>query len=155
MTRVIAAVVFFALLCSATALVPQPTGRLINIGARKLHINCTGAGSPTVVVENGGAAFSFDWALVQSQVARFTRICTYDRAGYAWSDLAPEFDTFDQANHDLHLLLKMRGFAAPTCSSDTLLAGCWFGFTKPNIQKMWLDSYWWTVRMKTAGSTSG
>jgi pimeloyl-ACP methyl ester carboxylesterase len=113
MTRVIAAVVFFALLCSATALDPQPIGQLINIGVRKLHIHCTGTGSPTVVVENGGAAFSFDWELVQPQVARFTRICTYDRAGYAWSDLAPEFDSFDQATHDLHLLLKNAGIRGP------------------------------------------
>jgi pimeloyl-ACP methyl ester carboxylesterase len=66
-----------------------------------------------VVVENGGAAFSFDWALVQPEVARFTRICTYDRAGYAWSDPGPEFDTFDQASHDLHLLLANAGIHAP------------------------------------------
>jgi hypothetical protein len=100
-------VLFVAAICSATPTNPQPIGDLISIGSRKLHIHCTGVGSPTVVVENGGAAFSFDWELVQPEVARFMRICTYDRAGYAWSDPGPEFDTFDQAAHDLHLLTKL------------------------------------------------
>jgi pimeloyl-ACP methyl ester carboxylesterase len=50
---------------------------------------------------------------VQAEVAKFTRICTYDRAGYAWSDPGPEFDTFDQASHDLHILLANAGIHAP------------------------------------------
>jgi pimeloyl-ACP methyl ester carboxylesterase len=98
---------------AASATDPQPLGRLISIGNRKLHIHCTGTGNPTVVVENGGAAFSFDWALVQSEVGRFTRICTYDRAGYAWSDPGPEFDTLDQATQDLHLLLTNADVRGP------------------------------------------
>lgn len=64
-------------------------------------------------MENGGAAFPFHWELVQPQVAQFTRICSYDRAGYAWSDPGPEFDTFDQATHDLHLLLLKAGVPGP------------------------------------------
>jgi pimeloyl-ACP methyl ester carboxylesterase len=106
-------VLFVAVICSATPTNPQPIGDLISIGSRKIHIYCTGIGSPTVVVENGGAAFSFDWELVQPEVARFTRICTYDRAGYAWSDPGPEFDTFDQTAHDLHLLLVNAGIPGP------------------------------------------
>jgi pimeloyl-ACP methyl ester carboxylesterase len=92
---------------------PPPTGQLVDIGGRKLHIHCTGTGSPTVIVENGGAAFSFDWELVQPEVARFTRICTYDRAGYAWSDVGPEFDSFNQASLDLHLLLMKARIPGP------------------------------------------
>jgi pimeloyl-ACP methyl ester carboxylesterase len=102
-----------AVVCALAAENPPPTGQLIDIGGRKLHIHCTGSGSPTVVVENGGAAFSFDWELVQPDVAKFTRICTYDRAGYAWSDVGPEFDSFDQAGHDLHLLLTRAGIPGP------------------------------------------
>ncbi len=107
--------IFFlaVVVCSAASTDPQPIGDLVAIGSRKLHIHCTGAGSPTVVVENGGAAFSFDWDLVQPEVARFTRICTYDRAGYAWSDPGPEFDTFDQVTHDLHLLVQKAGVRGP------------------------------------------
>ncbi|HEU5336413.1 MAG TPA: alpha/beta hydrolase [Terriglobales bacterium] len=106
-------VVFLTAVCAAAANDPAPIGRLVDIGGRKLNIHCTGAGTPTVIVENGGAAFSFDWALVQPQVSRFTRICTYDRAGYAWSDVGPEFDSFNQADHDLYLLLTKAGVPGP------------------------------------------
>jgi pimeloyl-ACP methyl ester carboxylesterase len=112
-TRVIGILALLAVVCSAAPIDPQPIGELVDIGGRKLHIHCTGSGSPTVVVENGGAAFSFDWELVQAQVARFTRICTTDRAGYAWSDPGPEFDTFDQSAHDLHLLLAKAEVPGP------------------------------------------
>jgi pimeloyl-ACP methyl ester carboxylesterase len=54
-----------------------------------------------VVVEYGLGDFSFDWALVQSRVSGFTRICTYDRAGYAWSDPGPKPRTFAQINLEL------------------------------------------------------
>ena len=102
-----------ALGCTAATDPPSRTGQMVDVGGRKLHIHCTGNGAPTVVVENGGAAFSFDWELVQPEVARLTRICTYDRAGYAWSDVGPDFDTFDQSVHDLHLLLSKAGIAGP------------------------------------------
>jgi pimeloyl-ACP methyl ester carboxylesterase len=107
--------ILFALaaVCSAAFCDPRPIGQLVDIGGRKLHIHCMGNGSPTVVVENGGAAFSFDWELVRPEVARLTRICTYDRAGYAWSDPGPEFDTFDQAANDLHLVLTNAGVRGP------------------------------------------
>jgi len=112
-TIAIGILAFLEMVCSAAPIEPQPVGQLVNIGGRRLHIRCTGSGNPTVVVENGGAAFSFDWELVQTQVARFTRICTYDRAGYAWSDPGPEFDTFDQTERDLHLLLSKAEVPGP------------------------------------------
>lgn len=114
---------------------PQPTGELISVGNRKLHIHCTGTGSPTVVVENGGAAFSFDWALVQPEVARFTRTCTYDRAGYAWSDPGQEFDTFDQATHDLHLLLANAGVPSPYVLVGHSLGGMLIRFYQAKYPK--------------------
>src|SRR3989442_3746719 len=46
---------------------PQPSGKLVDLGGHKLHVNCTGKGSPTVVVENGLGDFSFDWILVQAK----------------------------------------------------------------------------------------
>src|SRR5262245_25390781 len=64
-------------------------GKLVDVGGRRLHINCVGEGSPAVVMEAGAGDFSFDWSLVQPEVARFTRVCSYDRAGYAWSDAGP------------------------------------------------------------------
>lgn len=63
-----------------------PPGRLIDVGGYRVHLYCTGAGTPTVVIVGG---FSFDWALVQPEVAKFTRVCTYDASGNAWSERDP------------------------------------------------------------------
>lgn len=92
---------------------PKPTGELVDLGGHRLHVNCTGKGSPSVVVENGLGDFSFDWFLVQTRVSRFTRICTYDRAGYAWSDPGPKPRTFSQINLELRDALAKLGEAGP------------------------------------------
>ena len=70
-------------------------------------------GTPTVVVETGLGDFSFDWILVQRKVAAFTRICTYDRAGYAWSDPGPKPRTYAQLNLELHDALAKLGERGP------------------------------------------
>jgi pimeloyl-ACP methyl ester carboxylesterase len=88
-------------------------GRMVDIGGRRLHINCQGSGDPTVVIENGTGDFSFDWILVQPEVSRFTRVCTYDRAGYAWSDAGPMPRTFEQIALELHTGLQTMGVKAP------------------------------------------
>jgi pimeloyl-ACP methyl ester carboxylesterase len=99
---------------SATAAAaPEPTGKLVDLGGHKLHVYCTGHGSPTGVVETGLGDFSFDWALVQTRVSRFTRICTYDRAGYAWSDPGPKPRTFSQINLELRDALQKLGEKGP------------------------------------------
>jgi pimeloyl-ACP methyl ester carboxylesterase len=98
---------------SAAAVRPTPPGKLVDLGGHKLHVNCTGKGSPIVVVENGFGDFSFDWVLVQKRVAQFTRICTYDRAGYAWSDRGPQPRTFAQINLELHDVLAKLGEHGP------------------------------------------
>jgi len=76
------------------------------VGGFRLHLNCTGKGSPVVVVETGLDEFSFDWNQVQARVSDTTRICTYDRAGYAWSEPGPAPRTYAQLNLELHELLK-------------------------------------------------
>ena len=91
---------------------PAP-GRLIDIGGRNLHINCTGAGSPTVVLEAGGGAFAIDWSLVQPRVAESTRVCSYDRAGLGWSDRGPEHEVIEQIVSDLHRGLQAAGEKEP------------------------------------------
>lgn len=67
---------------------PAP-GTHVWVGEHRLHLHCRGSGSPTVVFESGLGGSSLDWVLVQPAVAEFTRACTYDRAGYAWSDSGP------------------------------------------------------------------
>jgi pimeloyl-ACP methyl ester carboxylesterase len=91
----------------------NPPGRLIDIGGRKLHLYCTGKGSPTVILVAGGGAFSIDWALVQPKVAENTRVCSYDRAGLAWSDRGPADETVEPTVTDLHTLLETAGETPP------------------------------------------
>ena len=84
---------------------PAPV-KLVEVGGHLMHFHCTGSGSPTVVVEYGLGDVSTDWALVQSKVSSFRRICTYDRAGYAWSEPWPMPRTYAQLNMELHEGLK-------------------------------------------------
>ena len=93
--------------------VPKAPGRLIDLGGHRLHLNCSGSGRPTVIIENGLGDFSFDWVLVQREVEKTTRICTYDRGGYAWSDPGPLPRTFDQLNRELHDALRKAGERGP------------------------------------------
>jgi pimeloyl-ACP methyl ester carboxylesterase len=88
---------------------PKPLGRMVDLGGHRLHLYCTGHGSPTVIVEMGFEEYSFDWKFVQDRVAKFTRICTYDRAGYAWSDPGPLPRTFAQINFELRAALEKTG----------------------------------------------
>jgi pimeloyl-ACP methyl ester carboxylesterase len=71
----------------STVSVPSPIGTLLDVGGYRLHVFCAGTGSPTVIIV--GAAFSFDWDLVQPLVAKFTRVCTFDPSGTTWSDPFP------------------------------------------------------------------
>jgi pimeloyl-ACP methyl ester carboxylesterase len=89
-----------------------PPGRLIDIGRRRLHLNCTGRGTPAIIAENGMAAFSTDWALVQPEASRLSQFCSYDRVGYAWSDDGPA-DLVDQTTDDLRTLLRTAGLNPP------------------------------------------
>jgi len=92
---------------------PKPLGKLVDLGGHQLHVHCSGHGSPIVVVENGLGDFSFDWVLVQSRAEMFTRICTYDRAGYAWSTPGPLPRSFDQINLELRDALRKLGEKGP------------------------------------------
>src|SRR5262244_980088 len=94
---------------------PQP-GRLIDIGGWRLHLNCTGearASQPTVILESGLGDFSVEWSLVQPGVAKFARVCSYDRAGDGWSELGPHPRTFRQIVYELHTLLDRAGVKPP------------------------------------------
>lgn len=82
-----------------------PPGRLVDIGGRKLHLICSGSGLPTVVLEAGASSFAIDWTLVQSQIARTNRVCSYDRAGMGWSDPRGDVDTPARIVADLRALL--------------------------------------------------
>ncbi len=113
---------FFVLATLATSVCAQqspsqqaypPPGRLIDIGGRKLHLDCSGKGVPAVILMAGGGAFSIDWALVQPKVAESTRVCSYDRAGLGWSDPGPAEDTVEETVSDLHSVLQASGERGP------------------------------------------
>jgi pimeloyl-ACP methyl ester carboxylesterase len=107
---------FLALSCTyifAAGEGPKAPGKMVDLGGHRLHLNCSGRGEPAVVVENGLGDFSFDWILVQRQVEKWTRICTYDRAGYAWSDPGPMPRTFAQLNLELRDALGKLGVRGP------------------------------------------
>lgn len=91
----------------------SPPGRLVDVGGFRLHLNCTGRSGPAVVLISGGGDFSFDWGLVQPDVSRFARVCSYDRAGLAWSDPGPTPRTMRQEAFELHALLKAARVGAP------------------------------------------
>jgi pimeloyl-ACP methyl ester carboxylesterase len=100
---------------------PMP-GQLIDVGGHRLHLHCTGSGSPTVVFEPGGGASSSDFAWIAPDVARATTVCVYDRAGRGWSDAtdSPQDGTHIAAN--LHTLLERAHIPGPY-----VLAGHSFG----------------------------
>lgn len=92
---------------------PIAPGRLIELGGYRMHLFCTGSGSPTVILSPGSGDFSFDWALVQPAVAKLTQVCAYDRAGEAWSDLGPLPHTMAQEAFDLRRALAKANIAGP------------------------------------------
>jgi len=93
--------------------VPPPTGRLVDVGTHRLHIHCEGGGVPAVVFDAALGASSLSWSLVQPAVAAITQTCTYDRAGFGWSDRGPLPRTARRIADELHTLLGHAGVPAP------------------------------------------
>jgi pimeloyl-ACP methyl ester carboxylesterase len=88
-------------------------GRSYDVGGRRLHLSCTGTGSPTVVLENGLGESSPFWSRITPAVGRGTRVCAYDRAGQGWSDDAPHPLDGRRSAADLHTLLDRAGEHGP------------------------------------------
>jgi len=103
----------FSLSLAQTGSVPIAPGKMVDIGGRKLHLNCTGKGSPTVVLESGLGDSSLAWSLVQPKLATTTRVCSYDRSGTAWSHDAGPQHGLAKAAEDLDRLLRASGEPAP------------------------------------------
>src|SRR5215212_8660562 len=100
-----------------------PPGQLVDVGGSRLHIQCVGTGSPTVVLDAGLGGSSLDWNLVQPELGRTTRVCAYDRAGMGWSERSPYPRTPRQIADELHTLLTNAGIAAPYVLVGHSLAG--------------------------------
>jgi pimeloyl-ACP methyl ester carboxylesterase len=100
---------------------PMP-GQLIDVGGHRLHLSCTGSGSPTVVLEPGAGEMSSNLGWITPAVARHTRVCAYDRAGRGWSEPADTPQDATQIATDLHTLLQRAHVPGPY-----VLAGHSFG----------------------------
>ena len=91
----------------------SPPGIMVGLGSHRLHIHCTGEGSPAVIFESGLGGTSLDWSRVQPAVSEFTRACSYDRAGYGWSEPGPSPRHAARLAAELDRLLLSAGVPPP------------------------------------------
>ena len=101
---------------AAPAFDPSPylhAQRLVDVGGRRMNLYCTGHGSPTVVLGTDGDDGTPAWRFVQPEIAKRTRVCSYDSAGLGFSD--PVTTTLDASSAvtDLHELLAHANVAPP------------------------------------------
>ena len=89
---------------------PPPLGKLVDVGGYSVHLYCTGTGGPPVII--AGAGYSFDWGLIQPEVAKFTQVCTYDHSGIGWSDPGPA-DSCALRVREIHMALRNGGVKGP------------------------------------------
>jgi len=90
-----------------------PPGRMIRVDAHRLHLYCTGRGTPTVLIEPGMGNDWVSWRSVSPKLAEATSVCVYDRAGYGWSDPGPRPRTAAQIATELHALLTNAEIGGP------------------------------------------
>jgi pimeloyl-ACP methyl ester carboxylesterase len=91
---------------------PAP-GRIVDVGGYGMHIDCTGNGSPVLILEAGGQNDSTIWRGVQPALAKTTTVCAYDRAGSGWSDIQPGPRDADHIAAELRQLLLQAGIKGP------------------------------------------
>ncbi len=90
-----------------------PPGSFYTVNGTRMHLDCTGEGSPSVILEAGLGDDWLQWRKVQPALSKLTRVCSYDRAGYGWSD--PRSGTRDSnaITEELHALLQQAGITGP------------------------------------------
>lgn len=122
---------------AAQAAPPAAPGELVDVGGHKLHVFCQGEGSPTVILETGLGDGSINFRSLQSRIARFTRVCAYDRAGYGWSESGPEPRDADRLVMELETLLENAGIEGPYVMAGHSLGGLFsLMFAKRNPEQV-------------------
>jgi pimeloyl-ACP methyl ester carboxylesterase len=91
----------------------EAPGQLIDVGGHRLHLNCAGSGTPTVILESGLGETAAYWAGISTAVAHDTRVCAYDRAGRGWSEPATAAQDGVAVATDLHVLLDRANVPGP------------------------------------------
>jgi pimeloyl-ACP methyl ester carboxylesterase len=88
-------------------------GKLVDVAGNKMHLYCTGDGTPTVLLESGLGDSFISWRKVQPEIAKLTRVCSYDRAGLGYSDPSSGPRTSKVIAEQLHELLQAAKIAPP------------------------------------------
>jgi pimeloyl-ACP methyl ester carboxylesterase len=88
-------------------------GYAVKAAGTTFNLNCSGSARPTVLLESGLGMSSLGWVQIQPQIAKFARVCSYDRAGYGWSDPAKDRRTSLQLAKELKQLLNAAGESGP------------------------------------------
>jgi hypothetical protein len=98
------------------------TGQLVDVVGFRLNLYCMGSGSPTVVFDSGWGDWAPTWSKVQPQIAKWTRACSYDRAGTGFSDPGPMPRTSVRIAEELRTAFTTLASPAPTFWWDPPLA---------------------------------
>jgi pimeloyl-ACP methyl ester carboxylesterase len=98
------------------------SGQLVSVNGFRLNLYCMGSGSPTVVFDSGWGDWAPAWSKVQPEIAKWTRACSYDRAGTGFSDPGPMPRTSVHIAEELRTALHHAGVGGPY-----ILVGSAFG----------------------------
>lgn len=129
-------------------------GQLVSAGRFRLNVYCIGQGSPTVVLEAGLADSLDSWSRVQPEIAQFSRVCSYDRAGYGYSDPGPMPRTSDRIASELHAALQSAGEKPPYVLVGIRSAVTASGSSMESTRTKLQDSFWSTPRKRISAASS-
>jgi pimeloyl-ACP methyl ester carboxylesterase len=101
----------------------KPPGQMYQVNGHRMRIACTGSGSPTIVLDAGLGNDGLIWGGVQPVLAKTTRVCSYDRAGFGWSDALPPPRNADHIADELHGLLTAAKIGGPIVLMGHSIAG--------------------------------
>jgi pimeloyl-ACP methyl ester carboxylesterase len=88
-------------------------GSFYSVEGRQMHLYCTGSGAPAVVIEAGLGSDWLGWQVVQPELSKLTRVCTYDRSGLGWSEPRHGPRDAETIARQLHALLNQAGVPRP------------------------------------------
>lgn len=91
----------------------HPPGLMVDVGGYRMHLYCSGQGSPAAVLDSGLGDYWLSWYKVQPQIAQYTRVCSYDRAGLGWSEASRKPRTSKVFAQELHTLLHQASVSGP------------------------------------------
>jgi pimeloyl-ACP methyl ester carboxylesterase len=133
--RIAIAIFLLVALCAASGAVYQmvatrrdatrfrPPGRMVDVGGHRLDLVCAGRGEPTVVLDGPVGASHLVWMRVQPAIAAFARVCSYDRAGFGWSEPDDQPRTNERMATELHTLVQRAGERGPFVLVGNSLGG--------------------------------